>query len=297
MPRVKRDCTYPSCHAVQLVRLANHLEQRHNLRGESKSYYLQLAKMNDNPPQPLQMAAKTDALSHNAAIRSPPAKIAGQEKSVKAAIPLQPFSSIYIVGATGVGKSWFTKKLIEQREQMYERDAPKKVLYCYGVYQPLFAEMERKLDNILFHEGLPSEKYIDDYAASEHCLIIIDDLMETALQSPLVEKIFVQGCHHKRQSVVFISQNLYKQGTHARTIALNATYLCLFRNFRDQMQIRTLAAQLGQKNFFLESYQDAVTSGKYGYFFCDFSPHTENDTRFRTKIFPGEDTVIYVPKN
>ena len=243
---------------------------------------MQLAKKKDTPPSPV----TTETPSEPNIVSSPP-MMTETDKSVKASIPLQPYTSIYIVGATGVGKSWFTKRLIEQRENMYETDPPKKVLYCYGVYQPLFAEMERDVGNILFHEGLPSESYIDAYAASEHCLIVIDDLMEAALQSPMVEKIFVQNCHHKRQSIVFISQNLYKQGSHARTISLNSTYLCLFRNFRDQMQIKTLGTQLGMREFFLECYYDAVTNGRYQYLFCDLSPNTDNDTRFRTNIFPG----------
>ena len=155
------------------------------------------------------------------------------------------------------------------------------------------------MDNILFHEGLPTESYIDAYSATEHCLIFIDDLMEDALQSPMVEKIFVQGCHHNGLSIALVSQNQYKQGSHARTISLNSTYLCLFRNLCDQMQIKTLGTQLGQREFFLECYNDAVSNNNnnnYRYLLCDFSPHTDDDTRFRTNIFPGEDTVIYVPK-
>ena len=214
----------------------------------------------------------------------------------KTSIPLQPYSSICIVGPTNSGKSHFTKRLIYEREKMYEREPPKKVLYCYGVYQPLYAEMERDMgDSICFHEGLPSESYLDQYAGSEHCLVVIDDLMERALDSPLVENIFVQGCHHKGLSAVFISQNLYKQGSKARTISLNSTYLCLFRNLRDQMQIKTLSVQLGRGAMFVEAYNDA-TKEPYGYLFCDFSPHTDDETRFRSNIFPGEDTVVYVPK-
>ena len=99
--------------------------------------------------------------------------------NVKVLLPLQPNSSAIICGASNSGKSQFTKKLIENLGQMYESDPPVRVLYCYGVHQILYTDMEALVPNIQFHEGLPNEKLFDEYADGKHTLIVLDDLMNS----------------------------------------------------------------------------------------------------------------------
>ena len=216
--------------------------------------------------------------------------------TTKTLLPLQPNSSFVITGPTNSGKSIFTKKLINELNNMYESNPPTKVLYCYRVHQVLFDEMERSMKNILFHEGLPTERFIEEYSDTEHTLIVLDDLMNVVLNSEMVERLFVQSCHHKGLSVVFITQNIYQPGSRARTINLNATYLCLFHNIRDKLQVNCLAKQMypGQTKMFMEAYDDCIKN-KYGYLFIDMYPHSQDEYRLRTNIFPGEDTIIYRP--
>ena len=45
-----------------------------------------------------------------------------------------------------------------------------------------------------------------------------------------------------------------------------------------------------------QSYNDA-TSEPYGYLLIDLKPETPDEIRLQTKIFPGETTSVYVPKN
>ena len=212
-------------------------------------------------------------------------------------LPLQPNSSLILCGPSNSGKSHFTKRLIENLDGMYESDPPVLILYCYGVHQGLYDEIESTIKNIQFHEGLPSETFIDEYADGKHTLIVLDDLMNAALNSELVECLFVQSCHHKGLSVVYITQNMYQPGQRARTINLNATYLCLYHNIRDKLQVNCLGKQMypRQTAMFMEAYEDS-TKEKYGYLFIDMSPHSNNEYRLRTKIFPGEDTIVYIPK-
>ena len=44
-----------------------------------------------------------------------------------------------------------------------------------------------------------------------------------------MELIFTQGTPHIYLSVIFISQNMYHGGRHARTIALNTWYMVLIK--------------------------------------------------------------------
>ena len=96
-------------------------------------------------------------------------------------------------------------------------------------------------------------------------------------------------------SVILITQNLYPGGKHAITIALNTWYMVLMKNLRDVSQVSILGRQLypGKSKGFLQAYEDAPNSEKYGYFVVDMSPHAEDRYRLRTRIFPQEDPIIY----
>ena len=209
-------------------------------------------------------------------------------------LPLLPYSSLTISGPSNSGKTMFARRIINERHSLFEKNPPQKVLYCYGAHQALFYDMEKETENIVFHEGLPTESLIDDYANGEHILIVLDDLMNSVLNSEMAEKLFVQSCHHKGLSVIYISQNMYQKGNHARAIALNSTYLCLFHNVRDQLQVRCLGKQMypGNSQSFVEAYRDC-TSRKFGYLFIDLSPQSDPTYRLRTNIFMGEDPIVY----
>jgi len=131
-----------------------------------------------------------------------------------------------------------------------------------------------------------------------HRLIVLDDLMHRVVQNVDMELLFTQGCHHRRLSVVFITQNIFPRGTKSRTIALNTTYLVMMKNVRDVSQVATLGRQLfpGRSKILTSAFADA-TSLPFGYLVVDMSPHSEDTYRLRTRVFPGEDPIVYVPKH
>ena len=134
---------------------------------------------------------------------------------------------------------------------------------------------------------------LDDFTRDRrHKLIIIDDLMHEVTRNKNMELLFTQGCHHRKISVIFITQNLYPGGKHARTIALNTSYMVLMKNLRDISQVGILSRQLypGRSKGFVKAYEDALT---HGYLLVDMSPHVEDKYRLRTDIFPGEYPIIY----
>ena len=212
-------------------------------------------------------------------------------------LPFKPKSSICIVGSTGSGKTYWTYRFLQNIKGMFDTDPPKTILYCYGVWQPLYDEMEEQLDVVL-NEGLPNSALIDEISSNgSHNLIVIDDLIDQMVKSPNMELLLTQGCHHKNFTVVYLTQNLFQQGKNARTIALNTWYLVLFRNLRDVSQIGHLEKQMypGHSGILREAYNDATTE-PYGYLVIDSSPQADVKHRLRTKIFPNEDPVVYLPK-
>ena len=182
---------------------------------------------------------------------------------------------------------------------MFTSTPPKRVLYCYGIWQNKFEDIDKELEFVSFHEGLPSNVDINNISKeSPNNLIILDDLLELVLKSEEMEMLIIRGCHHKQLSVIFITQNIFSQSKYARTITLNMHYLILFRNLRDSSQIRALGRQIYPDNpkVLLEAYNDSTKSNKYGYLVVDLSPHSEETYRLRTKIMPGEDCIVYIPR-
>ena len=203
-----------------------------------------------------------------------------------------------ISGATGSGKTRWVYRLLQNLSGMYVKEPPVETLYCYGIHQPLFDEMESTLPNFTLHLGLPTSDELAEYTKDgRHRLVILDDLMQSVIKNDDMELVFTQGCHHRRLSVIFISQNLMPQGKNSRNIALNTWYLVLLKSLRDVNQIAYLGRQIfpGKKNYLTEAYEESMKD--QGYLMIDLSPHADDQLRVRTRIFPNEDPVIWLPKS
>ena len=188
-----------------------------------------------------------------------------------------PFTAI-VSGPTGCGKSNFVTKFIKYSHAVIS-PAPKKILWCYGVYQDLFDTLQ----GVEFHDGVP-----DGETLQSGTLLILDDLMHEA--DDRVEKIFTKYSHHRHVSIMLLTQNLFFKKT--RTIGLNAHYMILFKNPRDATQIAYLARQMfpSKSKFMIEAFKEA-TSQPYSYFVIDLKPDTEERMRLRSGIFPDEKTT------
>ena len=121
-------------------------------------------------------------------------------------LPFEPCSSIMISGPTGSGKSRWTFQFLRQLDYVYGDRPPRKIMYCYGVYQSLFEDMERELPAVTFHQGLPTRADIEEFSGGEHDLIVLDDLMHEVLESKDTELLFTRGCHQSKLSVMCIVQ-------------------------------------------------------------------------------------------
>jgi len=168
---------------------------------------------------------------------------------------IAPFTCV-ISGPTSSGKSVFVRRLLKHVKTIVD-PPPGRILYCYGVYQKIFSEME----DVEFNEGLPS---LDQFDGTNNSLVIIDDLMHET--NDVVSKLFSRVSHHTNTSVIFITQNIFHPSKETRTIALNTQYLVLFKSVRDKSQIAYLARQIypTRSKHMVEAYTDA-TSEPYSY--------------------------------
>ena len=157
--------------------------------------------------------------------------------------------------------------------------------------------MRQTNPSIIWIKGLSVE--VDDYLkdSSQKKLLIIDDQMLEGAGSGLLLSLFTKRSHHSNTSVIFITQNMFFQGKYYRSISLNATCFCIFKNPRDQRQIRTIAGQICPWNpkFVCEAYHDA-TKEPYSYLFIDLRPDLTDKLRIRAHILNTDHQIVYLEK-
>ena len=197
-----------------------------------------------------------------------------------------------LYGSTGSGKTFFMRRLLSSDQC---DKPPKRIVYCYTEWQPVFDEMER--EGVEFYEGLPTRDEVNNWSAErEHMIIVLDDMIHLITDNIDVQYYFTATSHHRNISIIIISQNIFAQGKAARTISLNLHYMVLFRNTRDTSQVMTLARQImpSRTRYFMDAYNKA-TDRPYGYILVDLSPHTDKTYQLRTCILPDELCIVYTP--
>ena len=109
---------------------------------------------------------------------------------------------------------------------------------------------------------------------------------------------FTRGSHHRQNSVIFMTQNIFPQGKYARSISLNSHYLVLFNNRRDKSQIFNLGRQLypKQSSFFNEIIDDTVCNHPYGHLVVDTKPDSLENLRLRFLDFENDNVIVYIKK-
>ena len=116
-------------------------------------------------------------------------------------------------------------------------------------------------------------------------MLIFDDLMSEAIQSPIVSPLFTQG-RHRNVSVILLLQNMFPKGTFNTDISRNAQYMALFRSPSDRKQIGIIAERMFDKNrqrFMSACYQE--TDKPYGYLFVDNRLDTPGNKEVLSGIF------------
>lgn len=73
-------------------------------------------------------------------------------------------------------------------------------------------------------------------------ILVLDDLMKEGSNDKRVLHLFTRDSHHKGITVVYMTQDMFSKGRHAKTISRNAHYIIAFKNPRDQLAVRILAS-------------------------------------------------------
>ena len=206
-----------------------------------------------------------------------------------------PFTCV-IAGASGSGKTHFLTELLLHSDETVDRPIHR-VIYCYGANVPdTFQKLRARYPDLETYEGINPELKFNPRINN---LIILDDLMLDTVKSETVCNYFTKTSTKSNLSVILLTQNLFQQGSFARTINRNSNYIIYFKNPRDSQQIQVLARQMfpGRSSVMLESFADA-TSRPHGYLWIDFRQDTEDQYRLKTNLLPSDPDLpaVYVPK-
>ena len=201
-------------------------------------------------------------------------------------------------GPSQSGKTFFTKRLVSRSQEIIS-PPPRRIIWAFGERNAVATDEIQSLSPVpvSFVEGLPDLNEMSDEPQDGPTLIILDDLMHSAAKSQTVGEIFTKMSHHRDVSVVLMLQNIFHRGPSMRDMSINAKYMVLFKNPRDNGQIRYLARQIypGNEEFLVDAYRKA-TNRPHGYLLLDFAQSTPDDRRTLTGIFsPPEVTIGYIP--
>ena len=158
---------------------------------------------------------------------------------------------------------------------------PERILWCFGQWQPLYEELQKRIPYIEFVHGIPDHLHNPQFInAGTRNLIIFDDLMTEAKCDQRIADLSTKGSHHRNISIVYLTQNVFPQEKAYRDIALNMQYLVSFNNPIDRQQVATLARRIYPSTSvtFMKQFEEA-TSRPYGYLVVDLKSSTSEQDR------------------
>ena len=193
--------------------------------------------------------------------------------------------SIMVVGPSSCGKTVFVEKLLKERSQLFTP-----VVYCYGANQPTMIERMKKEQGIHFYEGIPDTQLLDKwFKKTKGGILVLDDLMRKGSDDHRVLDLFTRDSHHRGINVIFMTQDMFPKGKHAKTTSRNAHYIIAFKNPHDQLGVCILTQQTFPQEFkdMLNVYRDA-TERPYGYLMFDLHPNSSDSERLKTNLLRDE---------
>lgn len=157
---------------------------------------------------------------------------------------------------------------------------PKKIVYYYDRWQLRFNRMKTK-DKIQFYEDIPDPTHLDKwFKPTKGGLLVLDDLMAEGSDDKRMLDLFTKDSHHRKITVLYLTQDLFPPGKFSKTISRNTHYIIAFKSPRDQTGIGNLLLQAYPQRWRHElDLFNKVTSRPYGYLFIDV--HLASDDRYR----------------
>ena len=298
--RSRRDC--PICLKENLLYLSHHLAQVHNLSSAERQPWLKSATYSPTKPTGLPNMSPypfwgmpqytmNPQLPIPQSMKPKPSK-PDQTSQCLETKPYPEFKfhhtfSMLVVGPTQCGKTYFVQQLLTKDCIEYPSKKPIQIYWFYNQWQLRYDALKRALKkNIQFTQGLPSlSEDLHEINPAYNNILVFDDLMSQAIDSPVLSQLFTQG-RHRNASVILLLQNMFPKGKYNTDISRNAQYMALFRSPSDRKQIGIVAERIFAKDRpkFMSAYVQE-TAKPHGYVVIDNQPKTSNDKQVVADVF------------
>ena len=258
----------PICGKQDLLKLSEHLRQVHHLSSDERQMYLKNATFSQ---------AFSPFFNASACMETEPYPT----------FQFQHPPMMMVVGPTQCGKSYFVEQLLSSKRIKYPSRKTKHIQWFYTQWQPLYERLQSTLGKgITFTQGLPNvNDNLEDINDKVHNLWVLDDLMDEAVQSPIISQLFTRG-RHRNLSVILLLQNMFPKGKFNTNISRNAQYMVLFRSPSDRKQIDIIAERIFAKDRpkFMSAYMKE-TERPYGCIILDNHPKTTSEKQVIGNVF------------
>ena len=295
MPYIQRRAC-PICRKQGLLKLSEHLRQVHQLTSEERQPWLKAAVFSATPDHGIlthsQSPEELPHYSMSKTLLTPTSRSALNPGPCLEPQPYPEFKfqhmfSMMVVGPSQCGKTHFLQQLLTKNCIDFPEKKPVMVYWFYNQRQDSYEAIQRALKKkIRFAQGLPELKDdLSNITLARNNILVLDDLMSQATDSPVVSKLFTQG-RHRNASVILLLQNMFPKGKYNTDISRNATYKVLFRSPGDRKQIDIMAEQTFAKDrpHFMKAYTQE-TEPPYGYIIVDNHPRTTSDRQVVADVF------------
>ena len=294
----KRDC--PLCNKPGLRYISDHLRQVHNLYGDQRKKWLGRARFSTPhshnssllPIRPAHILKEMRCVRKKTNSVLKPTKTVPKVTTSLTTKPYPEFNfrhkfSLMVVGPSQSGKTYFVQQMLENNRIVYEEQRSIRIHWCYNQWQDRYDELRKSLGkSIRFQRGLPElSEDLSEINTRYNNIIILNDLMAEATDSPVVARLFTQG-RHRNASVILLLQNMFPKGKFNTDISRNAQYLALFRSPSDRKQIGIIGERMFDKNrvHFMNAYYKE-TEKPFGYLLVDNKPDTPADKQVLGDLF------------
>lgn len=202
-------------------------------------------------------------------------------------------SCTVLQGVSQSGKTFFMKRLIQQKEHMFFTKVTK-VIVVFDKYQPAYDDMARATDDITFLPQIPNESELKALTKDHaHTVLILDDQIGKLETSKDVADIFVKNSHHHRISCFLLLQaNNLTGKKYGAEIIRNCHYSILFKSGQIGGIVKSLALRLNDYARLTKAYAWAVAQSNYSYLVVNTHPRAQPIERYSTRVLPDETPCI-----
>ena len=207
-----------------------------------------------------------------------------------------PFTCI-VASPSKSGKSTFVSKLLLNANSLFTTP-PSGIFYFYNSWSHTFDELKQSGAVTEFIKGVCTREWLEENCSNQSNITIVLDDQAMNLTKEVAELFSVQS-HQYCINCILLAQNLFTKNKFFRDASLNASYIILGKNPRDESSIRFLAQQMlpNRSKSLIDAYFLA-TRRPYTFLLLDFCQTTPEIFRMRSNVFKDNNRPIsiYVSK-